>query len=239
MKLLDTKKIYLTGLESVSVKDMIISGDKPRNAGKIGKNATVMFNTANLEITRMDATGVNCYNLIEQPYNVASQKIKKVEISGIKTGTGISHNVLNFYNLANGAEIIIKDSDFNLGKSSNVIRFDNLSEAKDVKIKFINCSWTYENSCYAEGDLEWMSLILLQPGAKAQQGKPTMGKENGWEINLKDCKYNGEKIWKATETADKNTVEDHISIVCIYDPGVAEAFPYAEKSEFIPKINIV
>lgn len=239
MKLLDTKKIYLTGLESVSVKDMMISGNKPRNAGKIGKNATVMFNTANLEITGMDATEVNCYNLIEQPYSTMAEKIKKVEIFGVKTGTGISHNVLNFYNLANGAEIIIKNSEFNLSKSSNLIRFDNLSEARNVKIKFINCSWTYENSGYTEGDLEWMSLILFQPGKTDQQGKPTMGKENGWEINLKDCKYNDEKIWTANETANLNTLENHICIASIYDPGVAESFPYTEKDEFIPKINIV
>lgn len=239
MKLLETNRIYLTGLNSVSVKNMEISGTKPRTAGKIGKNSTVMINTGNLKINGLDASEVQCYNLIEQNYNTTCEKIKKVEISGFKSGNKIGHNVFNFYNLANGAEIVIKDSQFNLSADSNIIRFDNLSEAKDVKIKFINCSWTYEDSEYNEGNLEWMSMILLQPGKSEQQGRPTMGKDNGWEITLNGCSYNGEKIWTANETADQNTMENHICVCSIYDPGVAESFPYAEETGFIPKINIV
>jgi hypothetical protein len=218
---------------------MEVSGEKPRTAGKVGKNSTIMFNTGNLNISGLDASEVSCYNLVEQNYTTTCEKIKKVEISGVKAGNQIGHNVLNFYNLANGAEIVIKDSEFNLSANSNIIRFDNLSEAKDVKIRFINCSWTYENSEYTEEGLEWMSMILLQPGKSEQQGKPTMGKDNGWEISLKDCSYNGEKIWKANETADQNTMENHVCICSIYDPGIAESFPYSEKQGFIPNINIV
>lgn len=239
MKLQETNRIFLTGLNSVSVKNMEVSGTKPRTAGKIGKNATVMFNTKDLKIEGLDAREVQCYNLIEQNYNTTCEELKKVEISGLKTGTGIGHNVLSFYNLANGAEIVIRDSEFNLNANSNIIRFDNLSEAKDVSVKFLNCSWTYEGFEYNEGSLEWMSMVLLQPGKSEQQGKPTMGRDNGWKITLNGCSYNGEKVWKANETADLNTMEDHVCICSIYDPGVAESFPYSENPGFIPKISIV
>ena len=239
MKLLETNRIFLTGLNSVNVKKMEVSGTKPRTAGKIGKNATIMVNTKNLKIDGLEASEVKCYNLVEQNYSTTCEKLKKVEISGVKAGNKIGHNIFSFYNLANGAEIIIKDSQFVLSADSNIIRFDNLSEAKDVKIKFVNCSWTYEESEYTEGNLEWMSMVLLQPGKSEQQGKPTMGKDNGWEITLKDCSYNGEKIWRAKETADLNTMENHVCVCSIYDPGVAESFPYSENPGFIPKINIV
>lgn len=232
-------RVFLTGGESIRVENLEISGQKPRTAGKIGKNATVLFNSGDLKIFNSDATGVTCYNLVEQVYSKDGIKLKSVEISGLKSGNKISHNVLSFYNLADGAEIIIKDCNFDLAPGSNVIRFDNLSEARGVKVRFLGCSWTYENSKYTESDLEWSTLVLLQPGKTDQQGKPTMGRDNGWEISLKDCSYNGKKVWRANETADLNTLENHIGVVSIYDPGVAESFPYSSNQGFIPKISVI
>ncbi len=240
MILADTNKILLTATEQTEVSGLVVTGTKPREAGVIGKNATVKFNTGSLKISGLTATDTECYNLLEQTYSKDAYKISRVHLSSLKTGRGISHNVMNFYNLANGAEIVIENSEFTLNKSSNIVRLDNLTEASGVKILFKGCSWTYEGSGYSESDLQWMSPILLQPGSAAQQGKPTMGREFGWSVELQDCLYNGEPIVNPLPTVSGSTLESHVAIFSIYDPGVAEDFPYndPEKIGFLPKLKV-
>lgn len=189
MKLKDSNKLNLISGEGIYIKGLEVSGVKERTGEN--KNSTVSFQSQTLSINGLKAIDTQCYNLIEQPWKKDTPKLKEIRISGYHGGPGVSHNHFNFYNLASKSIIEIKDSKIKLSGTSNILRLDNLSLAKDVKVIFKNVDWEYDNP-KAE-DMDYLAAILLQPGDKTMYGQEIFG---GWTFVFDGCSYGGQRLTK-------------------------------------------
>ena len=189
MKLKDSNKLSLISGEGIYIKGLEVSGVKERTGEN--KNSTISIQSQTLNISGLKAIDIQCYNLIEQPWKKDTEKIKEVRISNYHGGPGVSHNHFNFYNLASKSVIEIKDSKIKLSETSNILRLDNLSRSKDVKVIFKNVDWEYDNP-KAE-NMDYLAAILLQPGDKTMYGQDIF---NGWTFVFDGCSYGGQRLTK-------------------------------------------
>ena len=162
-------------------------------------NVTVSVDSPKIVIKNVDLSDLSCYNVYEQPFGNAKYPVSEIIVDNIKAGSGITHNILSFYTFANNATITIKNSSFDLNKNTNVIRFSNLTDAKNVVINLENIDWTYENSGYESADVEWLGLILFQYTNKSRESSDF----SSWTINVHNCRYNGIEVTKETTGNEK------------------------------------
>lgn len=190
------KSINSFASESVTIKNLTVSGKKDAGNGKINFKTPVL-NVSDVVIEN----GCTVYNVFEgsQVYNKDFYN-KEVTLSGITCDNiSLKHNVLNVYTPNDDAVITIKDSVFNLNVvTSNVMRVANYTNAKNVTINFENVEWNYENCALASTpeheDWAWAGLLLYQPAGKDSATTGNLEAISTWTINITNCKYNGEKV---------------------------------------------
>ena len=124
----------------------------------------------------------------------------------------LTHNIVNVYTPANGAEIVVRNSKFNLTvDNSNVLRLANYLNAENVSVIFENVEWNYENGL-SFNDWGWAGLVIYQPAMSdvALAGEAT--KLKTWNFKFRNCRYNGQKI-----TA--NNFGEHSQVLYLYNFG--------------------
>lgn len=199
----NANKLSLVGSETIYIKDMDITGTKVRNVTVDGvtknENFTVSVDSPKIVIKNADLSDLSCYNVYEQVFGNPKYPVSEIVVDNIKAGSGITHNILSFYTFADNATITIKNSSFDLNKNNNIIRFSNLTDAKNVVINLENIDWTYENSGYESGDIDWLGLILFQYTKKAGESSDF----SSWTINVHNCRYNDVEVTKETAVNEK------------------------------------
>lgn len=245
MKLSGQKKLNLESGKSIHLKNLVVSGNKPRVAvGKVQKNSTIAVNSEKLVISDIDASEIEgAYNLFEQPYSLKSTPLKEVLVKNVKSSQKITHNIFNFYVLQDGATITFEDCDFQLSSSSNAVRMDNMTGCKGVTIEFKNCNWSYEGNTIKEGDVIWFSPILFETAQKNFYGQPIMGKEYSWKVIFSGCTYNGVSLKNNYNLySNSNTVENYISLISVSDDSFKDTsyiVPQDEEHDgFFPEVII-
>ena len=200
-------EVKLAAVESITLDDIEVTGDKGES------NAFVGLNAPSVEISNATvADGSKAYNVFEQ---VGNTSIDSFSASNVKVDdVALKHNVFNVYRLENGAVINISDVNLNLNvNNSNALRLANCTNATDVTVNFENVAWTYENTPNIESaDFGWAGLIIYQPYSTdvALSGDLTAMKT--WTFNFKNCKYNGVKV-----TA--NNFGEHNQVFYLYNVG--------------------
>ena len=171
---------------------MTVSGQKGTGNGKIIYGANdVTISNVNIE------AGCTVYNVFEgkQDRNPDNCVDNFTATNVVVNDPDLTHNVFNIYQVNDNANILIKDSVFNLCVSnSNVLRISNLTNAKNVTITFENIDWTYENAAKPASDIEWAGLLIYQPYSTDVASMGDTSNTLTWTINIKDCRYNGELI---------------------------------------------
>lgn len=184
--------INLLATDSIDVNGLTVSGTKGTGNGKIifGSNDVTI---SNLNIEQ----GCTVYNVFEGKQDKAAENCidNFTATNIIVDDTDLAHNVFNIYQVNDGANILIKDSVFNLNvANSNVLRMSNITNAKNVTITFENVDWNYENKPYSESDAEYAGLMIYQPYGYDSAFTGDTSNIQTWTINVKNCRYNGEYV---------------------------------------------
>ena len=209
--------INLFATDSVEVNGMTVSGTKGSGNGKI------VYATNDITINNLNIEpGCTVYNVFEGSQDKDAQHcIDNFTATNVTVNdTDLKHNVFNIYQFNDGANVLIKDSSFNLDvANSNILRISNITNAKNVTITFENVDWTYENKAYSDSDKKWAGLMIYQPyGTDAAFSGDTTN-TNTWTINVKNCRYNGNPI-----TENKaGTIEQSVYQYNISNNGLCEA----------------
>lgn len=202
-KVQGTDNLYLNAVKKIYINNFDVDGSKGAVNGKVmidcedfvAKNVTI-------------ANGCTAYNVFEQKgtpvYTLKSAKMENV----VCNDPALLHNVLNLYKFEDNATVLVQDSTFNLNvNNSNIIRFANRSNAKNVTVHFKNVEWNYENTPNIENaDWGWAGLVIFQPW-KANEGVENLAT---WKFIFEDCKYNGVKV-----TA--NNAGEHNQVIYFYN----------------------
>lgn len=184
--------INLLATDSVDVNGLTVSGTKGAGNGKI------VFGSNDVTISNLNIEpGCTVYNVFEGKQDKAAENcIDNFTATNIVVNDiDLKHNVFNIYQVNDGANILIKDSVFNLDvANSNVLRMSNITNAKNVTITFENVDWNYEDKAYTASDAEWAGLMIYQPYGSDVAYNGDFTNTQTWTVNVKDCRYNGELI---------------------------------------------
>jgi hypothetical protein len=188
--------INLLAKDSIEVNGLTVSGTKGEGNGKIvyGSNDITISNV-NIE------PGCTVYNVFESRQDKVEDNLVEnfTATNVIVDDIDLMHNVFNIYQLADGANILVKESVFNLNVAkSNVMRVSNITNARNVTMSFENVEWSYEEKGYTPSDYDWAGLLIYQPYSTDDGYDTGIAMENKavhtWTINVKNCRYNGEPI---------------------------------------------
>lgn len=202
-KVQGTDTLNLNAVKKVYINNFEVEGQKGSGNGKI------MFDCESLVVKNTTiADGCTAYNVFEQKgnvnYTLESAKVEYLTCDDVS----LKHNVLNIYNLADDATVLIQDSSFNLDvNNSNIVRFANRKGAENVTITFKNVNWNYENTPNIEGaDWAWAGLVIYQPWNNSEDKEAV----KTWKFVFDNCKYNGVKV-------TGNNTGEHNQVVYFYN----------------------
>ena len=186
--------ISVKALENITFDGITGSGDKGATNGKI------TFTSYSLNIKNVTVgEETTIYNLFEgsQVLNDSNYNgISNVNVENVNIDCpALTHNIINVYTPANDANIVIKDSTFNLNvNNSNVLRMANYMNSENVTITFDNVEWNYEDAANENSDWNWAGLMIFQPASQDVSLTGDYSKLATWTINFNNCKYNGQAI---------------------------------------------
>lgn len=197
-----SETVQLNAADDLVIDNFNFSGEKGSTNGKInysGKNVTISNVTCDKDST--------VYNVFEGNQNTdnadnalltSRTHIERLVANNIVIDNpNLAHNVCNIYTPAEGANITIKDSSFNLNPlNSNVLRMANYLNSSNIVITFQNVKWTYENvKGLTDDNFAEAGLMLYQPAGK---DNALVGEDltalNTWKVVIDNCYYNGEKV---------------------------------------------
>ena len=193
--------------DKLTVDGMTVNGDKGASNGRINISAdTVDIKNVTIE------SGSTAYNVFEGSQNTSKSEFftRSYNLSNLTAdNTELNHNIANIYTPADNAVINIKDCNLNLDvDNSNLLRMANYTNATGVTINFENIEWTYENA--PASDWNWAGLMIFQPASSDIALTGDTSAISTWTVNVKNCKYNGEKV-----TA--NNFGEHNQVVYLYN----------------------
>ena len=203
--------VTLKATEKITFDNVTIAGEKGVSNGKI------LYTAKNVELKNITAKdGSTLYNAFEGAQSTTDpdyQGLQKLYAENLDIDCpSLTHNIINVYTPADGAEIKVKNSKFNLTvDNSNVLRLSNYFNAENVTVTFENCDWTYENSL-TQNDWSWAGLVIYQPAMSDIALNGDLSKIQTWTFVFKNCRYNGEKV-----TA--NNFGEHSQVLYLYNIG--------------------
>lgn len=202
--------VVLKALNAITLDNVTIAGGKGDSNGKIIYAAKTL-NLKNIKANE----NATLYNAFEgaQRSDADYDGVHKIVAENLDIDCpSLTHNILNVYTPANGAEIIIKNSKFNLTvDKSNILRLANYLNAENVKVTFENCEWNYENSL-TQSAWAYAGLVIYQPASTDVALGGDVSKFKTWSFEFKNCKYNGEKV-------TSNNFGEHNQVIYMYNVG--------------------
>ena len=187
------KTIALKASERITLDGITLAG------GKDGVNGKITFAAKELILKNITAKeNATLYNAFEGYQSVSDpdyKGIKKVVAENLDIDCpSLSHNIINVYTPADGAEIVVKNSKFNLTvDNTNPLRLANYLNSKNVNVTFENCDWNYENGL-TFNDWNWAGLVIYQPAMNDIATGGDLSKIATWTFKFKNCRYNGVKV---------------------------------------------
>ena len=204
------KTITLRATGKITLDNVTIAGEKGATNGKI------TYASTELDLKNITAKeNATLYNAFEgaQATDANYHGLKKLVAENLNIlCPSLKHNIINVYTPADGAEIIVKDSKFDLTvDNTNPLRMANYLNAENVTITFENCEWTYENGL-TFNDWSWAGLVIYQPSSADIAMSGDLSKIATWTFKFKNCRYNGVKV-------TENNFGGHNQVVYFYNVG--------------------
>lgn len=187
------ESITMKAEEKITLDNIALAGGQGATNGKI------IYAASELELRNITAKeNTTLYNAFEGYQSTTDPKytgLKKLVAENLNIDCpSLTHNIINVYTPANNAEIIVRNSKFNLTvDKSNILRMANYMNSENVTITFENVDWTYENGL-SFNDWYWAGLVIYQP---ASSDKALIGNVSAlatWKLKFKNCRYNGQKV---------------------------------------------
>lgn len=144
--------LKVVGEKSVELSNIEISGAKQYG------NTRITVECPKGEVSIKELNMSNCaesYNGIE--IGLGKEVPSKVTIENCNFSE-MKNNPISIFGMQEGGVITLKNCRFNISMNSNPLRLSNKSNAKNVKVRFVNCEVEYTDQI----DSEWKSLILCQ-----------------------------------------------------------------------------
>jgi len=240
-KLLSNKKLYVSSPKKVILNNIEIGGEKPRaQVGKVGRNATVLFDSTELIINKAALKNdLKCYNVFEQSYGT-NKALKRVMVEGLKLNAQSTNNIVSMYTFADNAEIIFRNCEFVLCDGSNALRIDNIFDCHNVVITFDNCKWSFQST--AAYGKDWDALMIFQDSVHLDT--PHFA---DWKLVVKNCKFGEEAITPNSFTEYTDFVitneesKNGKALLYMYTARTGEEVWWkpAENPELFPVVKIV
>lgn len=205
------KTITMKATEKIILDGIILAG------GKDGANGKITYAAKELQLKNItakeNATLYNAFEGYQRTNDPSYNGLEKLTAENLDIDCpSLTHNIINVYTPANGAEIVVKDSKFNITvDNTNPLRMANYLNAENVTITFENCDWTYENGV-TKNDWRWAGLVIYQPAATDIALGGDTSKVATWTYKFKNCRYNGEKV-------AANNFGEHNQVVYFYNVG--------------------
>ena len=223
------KTITLKALEKVVLDNIILAGGRDGVNGKITYAAKEVY-LKNIS-AKANATLYNAFEGYQRTNDPDYDGVHKVIAENMDIDCpSLTHNIINVYTPADGANIVVKDSKFNLTvDNSNPLRLANYFNAENVTVTFENVEWNYEQSL-TQNEWKWAGLVIYQPSASDIALNGDMSKLATWKFVFKNCKYNGEKV-------TNNNFGEHSQVFYLYNVGNNNQVE--DPQEKVEGINIV
>lgn len=241
--------MYVESDVQINIDSLTISGEKKREAQNlVGKNSTIMHNSPVVIIDGAECTKeglTSAYNLFEQPWSIDAKSIQKFIVKNCRLNTSKAvHNVFNLYKFEDNATVEFNNCEFIMNPMGNVIRFDNITDAKNVLIVFNNCRWNYDPEAseeeYAKAK-QWLSLLGFQ-NAKIIN-KAVFGT---WRIVLNNCSYDGNDIKPEFGFYSEMTTEkqegkhsEGCAVMWMEDNGISGFINPEKNPEYFPQVAVI
>lgn len=144
--------LKVVGEKSVNLSNIEVTG------AKLISNTRITVECPKGEVYIKELNMSNCvesYNGIE--IGLGKEVPSKVTIENCNFSE-MKNNPISIFGMQEGGVITLKNCKFNISRNSNPLRLSNKSNAKNVKVRFVNCELQYTDKI----DSEWKSLILCQ-----------------------------------------------------------------------------
>lgn len=206
-----SQSVVVKSTERTTLEGVTISGGKGSTNGKIIYAANELYLR---DISAKD--GSTLYNAFEGYQTTTDPEYNGISLLVAENLNidcpSLTHNIINVYTPADNAEIIIRNSKFNLTvDNSNVLRLANYMNAVNVSVTFENCDWTYENGT-SFNDWKWAGLAIYQPSASDLALNGDYSRIATWKFLFNNCSYNGTKV-------KENGFGQHNQVLYMYDLG--------------------
>ena len=204
-----SQTVTMKATEKITLDGVTIAGEKGQSNGKI------TYAAKELHLKNITAKeNATLYNAFEGYQTTTDPNYK-----GLKTliaedfdinCPSITHNIINVYTPADGAEMLVRNSKFNITvDNTNPLRLANYMNAENVTVVFENCDWTYENGV-TKNDWRWAGLVIYQPSVSDVALGGDLSKLKTWTFVFRNCRYNGEKV-------TGNNFGQHNQVFYLYD----------------------
>lgn len=205
-----SQNITIKATEKLTLDNITIAGEQGASNGKI------IYAAKELDLQNISAKeNATLYNAFEgaQTTDAGYQGIERLYAENLDIDCpSLKHNIINVYTPKNGAEIVIKNSKFNLTvDNSNILRLANYLNAENVTVTFENIDWTYENSLTQQA-WAYAGLAIYQPASTDVALGGDTSKIATWKFIIRNCRYNGVKV-------TENNFGEHSQAVYLYNIG--------------------
>ena len=188
-----SQTVTMKAKEKITLDNIVISGEKGSTNGKI-TYAAKELNLRNIT-AKENATLYNAFEGYQSLNNQDYKGLERLVAENLNIDCpSIKHNIINVYTPASGADILVRNSKFNLTvDNSNPLRLANYMNAENVTVTFDNVDWTYENSL-TQNEWKWAGLVIFQPATTDVALTGDLSKVKTWVFRFRNCRYNGQKI---------------------------------------------
>jgi hypothetical protein len=206
-----SQNITIKATEKLTLDNITVAGEQGDSNGKI-IYAAKELHLQNIKAEE-NATLYNAFEGYQSTTDPDYHGIERLYAENLNIDCpSLKHNIINVYTPADGAEIVIKNSKFNLTvDNSNILRLANYLNAENVTVIFENIDWTYENSL-TQQYWDYAGLAIYQPASSDVALSGDTSKLATWKFIIRNCRYNGVKV-------TENNFGEHSQAVYLYNVG--------------------
>lgn len=227
----DSTAIRITAAEDITVINNNISGTLARETS----HAMVSIDTNETVVVKNCSSSLLGYNGLEIGLNNTAPK--RIIIKDCEFGGELSNNAISIFATANNCVVTIENCHFT--SVSNVLRLSNRTNASNVTINFVNCTWDHLDS-----NTEIKGVVICQDytsASKAETIEANRFGNNKIAISFTDCV--GENNTPVTLAEDDSSyVTGDNCLVYVYcdkwDNEAAGKVPYTDAPEMFPIVAV-
>lgn len=227
----DSTAIRIAAAEDIVITDNNISGELDKDIS----HAMVSIDTNETVVVKNCSSSLLGYNGLEIGLNNTAPK--RIIIKDCEFGGELSNNAISIFATANNCVVTIENCHFT--SVSNVLRLSNRTNANNVTINFVNCSWDHLDS-----NTEIKGVVICQDYTSASRAETIEANrfgDNKIAISFTDCVGENDTPVTLAEDGSSYTTGDNC-LVYVYcdkwDNETAGKVSYTDMPEMFPIVAV-